>query len=192
MNRIDAIKRVLEHYPLEPIVANCGATSRELASLEWSCHHLYILDSMGLASSVGIGLALALADSNFNRVVVLEGDGALLMNLNSLASFAYHKPEKLLLIVLDNAAYASTGGQPTYTTQLDLAALARAAELETFVATTDSEFQMCLEQASKKSGPIFLHVKIEAGNAPDIPLLLEDPAIIARDFARWLEDTQAS
>ena len=109
------------------------------------------------------------------------------MNFNSLASIAYHRPYKLLLVVLDNAAYASTGGQPTYTARLDLAALAKAAQLQTFIATTEEELQVCLQESMEIQEPVFLHVKIEAGNAPDIPLLLEDPAVIAHRFSRWLE-----
>lgn len=187
MRRIDAMKHILEAFPDQPIIANCGATSRELASIERSDRHLYLLDSMGMASSVGLGLALALAETSVKRVVVLEGDGAFLMNFNSLASIAYHRPNKLLLAVLDNAAYASTGGQPTYTTRLDLAALAKAAHLKTFVAKTEEELQVCLQELMAVNEPIFLHVKIEPGNAPNIPLLLEDPAVIAHRFNHWLE-----
>ena len=83
MTRIDAIQLILDALPDEPVIANCGATSRELASIRRAEQHLYILDSMGLASSVGLGLALGLDDCVVNRVVVLEGDGALLVNLNS-------------------------------------------------------------------------------------------------------------
>lgn len=187
MNRIDAMKCILNAFPDQPIIANCGATSRELASIERSDRHLYILDSMGLASSVGLGLALALAETAIERVVVLEGDGALLMNFTSLASIAYHRPEKLLLVVLDNAAYASTGGQPTYTTRLDLAALAKAAQLRTFEVGDISELRQCLKDITSLHEIIFLHVKIDPGNAPDIPLLLEDPAVIAHRFNQWLK-----
>lgn len=187
MKRLEAICCILEWFPQEPIIANCGATSRELAAIERSDRHFYILDSMGMASSVGLGLALALQETAVERVVVLEGDGALLMNLNSLASIAYHRPKKLLLVVLDNAAYASTGGQPTYTERLDLAALAKAASLETFVATTETDLNIYMEAIIKRDATIFLHVKIEPDNAPGIPLLLEDPAIIAHQFSQWLE-----
>ncbi|MEM7342928.1 MAG: thiamine pyrophosphate-dependent enzyme [Chloroflexota bacterium] len=186
MNRIEAMKIIVNALPEFPIVANCGATSRELAAIRYSHQHLYILDSMGLASSVGLGLALALADTTVERVVVLEGDGALLMNFNSLASIAYHRPDKLLLIVLDNAAYASTGGQPTYTHRLDLAAMAEAAGLKTLTATTAAALKACLDEQASLNEPIFLHVKIEPGNSPDIPLLLEDPAVIAHNFSQWL------
>lgn len=187
MNRIEAMKCILNAFPDQPIIANCGATSRELAAIERSDRHLYILDSMGLASSVGLGLALALTETAIERVVVLEGDGALLMNFTSLASIAYHRPEKLLLVVLDNAAYASTGGQPTYTTRLDLAALAKAAQLRTFTASNAEELQQCLGDITSLHEVIFLHVKIEPGNTPNIPLLLEDPAVIADRFNQWLK-----
>ncbi|MEM7532296.1 MAG: thiamine pyrophosphate-dependent enzyme [Chloroflexota bacterium] len=187
MNRIDAMRIILDHLPNEPVIANCGATSRELASIHRSAQHLYILDSMGIASSVGLGLALALAESAAKRVVVLEGDGALLMNLTSLASIAYHQPHKLLLVVLDNESYASTGGQATYTQRVNLGDMAEAAGLATLRATDEVELEATLSQLDDIDGPVFLHVKIAAGNAPDIPLLLEDPAVIAHEFAAWVK-----
>lgn len=187
MNRIDAMRVILDYLPDQPVIANCGATARELASIYRSEKHLYILDSMGIASSVGLGLALALADSPAERVVVLEGDGALLMNLNSLASIGYHKPAKLLLVVLDNESYASTGGQVTYTERLDLAAMAVATGLETLRAADESELETALNRLADIDGPVFLHVKIAPGNAPDIPLLLDDPAVIAHEFSSWVK-----
>ncbi|MEM7134748.1 MAG: thiamine pyrophosphate-dependent enzyme [Chloroflexota bacterium] len=186
MTRIEAMRLILDHLPNQPIIANCGATSRELASIHRSEQHLYILDSMGIASSVGLGLALALSESAVKRVVVLEGDGALLMNLNSLASIAYHSPCKLLLVVLDNESYASTGGQVTYTTRVNLAAMAESAGLVTFHIDDKEDLQRALSSIDVIAGPIFLHVKIEPGNAPDIPLLLEDPAVISYEFGQWI------
>ena len=186
MRRIEAIQQVIDHFPNAPIIANCGATSRELASLGRSAQHLYILDSMGIASSVGLGLALALAESDMERVVVLEGDGALLMNLGSLASIAYHQPVPLLLILLDNETYASTGGQPTYARRVDLGALAEAAGITTLHASEPAELGSALTQCKQLEGPLCLHVKIEPGNHPGIELLLEDPAVIGQQFATWI------
>ena len=136
---------------------------------------------------VGLGLALGLDDCVVNRVVVLEGDGALLVNLNSLASIGYHNPSKLLLVVLENGTYASTGGQPTYTSQLDLASMAIATGLTTLVASNSRELKDAIAGLNDLEGPIFLHVKIEPGNSPNIPLLLEDPAVIGAQFGRWIQ-----
>lgn len=188
MTRFEAMTLILDALPDVPIVANCGATSRELAAIRHSEQHLYILDSMGLASSVGLGLALGLCDSGHERVIVLEGDGALLMNLNSLASIGYHKPAKLLLILLDNAEYASTGGQPTYSGQIDLAAMAEAAGIHTLRASNPTELASALTEIIEMDGPVFLHVNIEPGNTPKIPLLLDDPAVIGHRFTEWIQN----
>ena len=87
-----------------------------------------MLGSMGLASSIGLGLALGQPE---RRVIVLDGDGSVLMNLGTLATIAHYAPENYLLVILDNCCYGSTGSQPTCThLGTDLAAIARAAGIE--------------------------------------------------------------
>ena len=188
MNRLQALKLILEAFPNEPVISNCGATCRELAYLERSGRILYLEDSMGLASSVGLGLALALADKPVKRVIVMEGDGSLLMNFSSLASTAYYQPAKLLLVVLDNAVYASTGGQTTYSARLNLASFAQAGQLTTLVASSESELQACLKQIEDSLSCIFLHVRIESENSASIPWFTEDPAVLGHAFREWLQD----
>jgi thiamine pyrophosphate-dependent acetolactate synthase large subunit-like protein len=188
MKRIHAIKMILEAFPQDPVITNCGATTRETAALENAERILYLEDSMGLASSIGLGLALAVQDRVMKRVIVLEGDGSLLMNFNSLASIAYYHPEKLLLVVLDNGVYASTGGQVTYASRLSLPAFARAGELQTLTAASIEELQDCLLQIREMQGCIFLHIQVEPGNEADVPWFLEDPAQVAYKFRRFIQD----
>jgi Thiamine pyrophosphate-requiring enzymes [acetolactate synthase, pyruvate dehydrogenase (cytochrome), glyoxylate carboligase, phosphonopyruvate decarboxylase] len=188
MKRIQAMKLILEAFPDEPVISNCGATCRELAYLERSGRILYLEDSMGLASSVGLGLALALADKPVKRVIVMEGDGSLLMNFSSLASTAYYQPAKLLLVVLDNGVYASTGGQTTYSSKLNLALFAQAGQLTTLVAGSESELQACLTQIVDNSGCVFLHIRIESENTASVPWFLEDPAVLGHTFSQWIQD----
>ncbi|HEY3109590.1 MAG TPA: thiamine pyrophosphate-dependent enzyme, partial [Chloroflexota bacterium] len=111
--RWDALAVIADAFEREPIVVTLGGTTRELAAMRRSASHLYVLDSMGLPPAIGLGLALGLADSRFEKVVVLEGDGSLLMGFSTLPTIALTRPEKLVLIVLDNAAYSATGNQPT-------------------------------------------------------------------------------
>jgi thiamine pyrophosphate-dependent acetolactate synthase large subunit-like protein len=143
---------------------------------------------MGLASSVGLGLALALEDKPVKRVIVMEGDGSLLMNFSSLASISYYQPAKLLLVVLDNGVYASTGGQTTYSSKLNLASFAQAGGLTTLVASSESELQACLKQIEDSSGCVFLHIRIEPENTASMPWFLEDPAVLGHAFSRWIQD----
>ncbi|MDR3575544.1 MAG: thiamine pyrophosphate-dependent enzyme [Anaerolineaceae bacterium] len=189
MKRIQALKLILEAFPDEPVISNCGATCRELAYLERSSRILYLEDSMGLASSVGLGLAVALSeDPPVKRVIVMEGDGSLLMNFSSLASTAYYQPSKLLLVVLDNAAYASTGGQTTYSSKLNLALFAQAGQLTTLAASSESELQACLRQIQDSHSCIFLHVRIEPENSASVPWFLEDPAVLGFAFRQWIQE----
>src|SRR5438132_9933633 len=109
MRRWDALGAIADAYPREPLVVTLGGTTRELAELRRSASHLYVLDSMGLPPAIGLGLALGLDDSKFEKIVVLEGDGSLLMGFSTLATIALTKPRKLVTIVLDNGAYSATG-----------------------------------------------------------------------------------
>jgi sulfopyruvate decarboxylase subunit beta len=188
MKRMQALKLILETFPDEPVISNCGATCRELAYLERSGRILYLEDSMGLASSVGLGLAMALEDKPVKRVIVMEGDGSLLMNFSSLASTAYYQPSKLLLVVLDNAVYASTGGQTTYSSKLNLASFAQAGQLTTLVAGSESELQACLKQIEGSVGCVFLHIRIESENTGNVPWFVEDPAVLGYAFSQWIQD----
>jgi len=130
MKRIEAIALAAQAAQAEGalLVCNIGYPSRELYSLLDRPENFYMLGSMGLASSIGLGLSLARPE---RRVMVLDGDGSVLMNLGTLATIAHHGPANLLLIILDNGCYGSTGSQPTCTSLgTDLAALAGAAGIE--------------------------------------------------------------
>ena len=108
----------------DPIVASLGHPAYDLFAAKDRPANFYTWGSMGLASSVGLGLALA---QPARRVFVLDGDGSLLMNLGSLATIGWTRPANLVVVVLDNERYATTGGQDTATAHgTDLEAAARA------------------------------------------------------------------
>lgn len=173
------------------MIATCAATSRELAAIADAPNHLYLLDSMGLTSSVGIGLAFALEASRHERVLVLDGDGSLLLNLGSLATIGYHRPKKLILGILDNATYASTAGFATYAERIDLGAIAASCGIEVTVADTEDGLRSSLQSTRKRIGPQVIHIHIEPGNAENIPLLLMDPVVLATRFRSWLDGGQS-
>lgn len=191
MKRIDALRVAANGARDLPVIVTCAATSRELAAIADAPNHLYLLDSMGLTSSVGIGLAFGLADSPYSHVLVLDGDGSVLMNLGTLATIGYHRPEKLILTVLDNACYASTAGLPTYAERIDLGAVAASCGIEVTVADTEESLRSALEGARQRNGPEMIHVRIEPGNAAGIPLLLADPVVLAARFRSWLDSGAA-
>ena len=185
MDRIQALKLVAQEFPEEPVVFTCGATSREMAAVDRRENHLYVVDSMGLVSSIVLGLSLGLAGKTDQRVVGVEGDGGMLMNLNALTTIGFLQPTNLLLIVLDNQSYASTGGQPTFTTQLDLAGVAQSCGFKTWRASDLEELKQSLEESANTPGPAFILGKIAPGNQ-QVPLLLDDPVVLRDRFSRWL------
>ena len=184
--RIDALQSISAEFANEPVVYTCGSTSREMAALDRQPNHLYVVDSMGLVSSILLGLSLGLESGGHRKIVGVEGDGGMLMNLNSLTTIGYLQPDNLLLIVLDNQQYASTGGQATFTTHLDLADIAESCRLKVWRADDIETLQQSLTEAAATSGPGFVHMKIAPGNAAGIPLLLDDPVTLGHTFTRWL------
>ena len=109
----------------------------------------------------------------------------MLANLNALATIGYLQPRNLLLIILDNQRYDSTGGQTTFTTSLDLAAIASGCDLRTWKADGLESLKQAIAEAVQYRGPGFIHMQIAPGNAR-VPLLLEDPVSLGNRFTQWL------
>src|SRR5204862_5031412 len=123
MNRLEATRLLVAAVDAEPIVASLGHPAYDLFAAGDRPANFYTWGSMGLASSIGLGLALARPDL---RVFIVDGDGSLLMNLGSLATIGWTRPSNLVLIVWDNEKHGTTGGQETATAHgADLAAVAR-------------------------------------------------------------------
>lgn len=187
MRRIEALAHLVELTADYPVVVTCAATSRELASIEDRDNHLYLLDSMGLVGSVATGLAMSVTDTPIAKVVGIEGDGSLLMNPNVLPTGGYLRPAALLLVLLDNQVYGSTAGLPTYSDRVDLAMIAEASGWVLGRADDESSLRAEFARLVTSEGPAFLHVRIEAGNAADIPKLLVDPVSITNRFTEWMQ-----
>ena len=185
VERIQALELISSQLPDYPLVFTCGSTCREMAAADRRENHLYVIDSMGLVASIVLGLSLGLEDNPRRRVVGVEGDGGMLANLNALATIGYLQPRNLLLIVLDNQSFASTGGQPTFTTKLDLAAVAAACDLRTWKADDLESLKLAIAEAVDTPGPGFIHMQIAPGNAR-VPLLLDDPVTLGHRFNQWL------
>jgi sulfopyruvate decarboxylase subunit beta len=156
MHRIDALKIIVRVRGDDLIVCNIGDPSRELYSVRDAATQFYMLGSMGMASSIGLGIALSRPGKG---VLVIEGDGAVLMNLGTLATIADQKPDNYLLAIIDNGVYGSTGGQPTCAARLaDLASIARGAGVrDVRVVHTEVE----LESALGSMGSGVLVVKVD-------------------------------
>ena len=137
MTRLEATRAICNVAGDAAIIASLGHPTYDLFAAEDRPRNFYTWGSMGLASSVGLGLALARPDV---RVFVLDGDGSLLMNLGSLATIGLLRPSNLVVIVMDNEEYATTGGQPTPTAYgADLEAAARAMRVDAVTVHTVPE-----------------------------------------------------
>jgi sulfopyruvate decarboxylase subunit beta len=125
MLRVDALRAVYDRLENRVVVTIMGAVAAELQSLGHRPNFFYLQHAMGLASSMGLGIALTRPDK---QVIVFDGDGSVLMNLGGLTTLARYKPSNLLHVVFDNESLLSVGGFPTATsTGSDLAAIAAAA-----------------------------------------------------------------
>src|SRR3569833_2247298 len=185
LQRPDALRTSDAAFPDQPLVLTLGGTIREMLAVAGrKPNHLYNLDAMGQAVPIGLGLALGLADvERYRKVVVLEGDGGLIMGLSSMASVGHLKPKKLGAVILDNGVYLATGGQPTAAADVDFAAVALACG---WAAARDVEsdaesLQTALAWATAAEGPILLRLRVGT-EQPRTEFFLEDPVILAREF----------
>lgn len=136
MRRLEALGALYPQLEDTIVVTIMGAVAAELQSLGHRPNFFYLQHAMGLASSIGLGIALSRPEL---EVVVLDGDGSLLMNLGTLSTMARYKPDNLTHLVFDNESLLSVGGFPTATsTGTDLAGVARAAGVPEVVEAGDA------------------------------------------------------
>jgi thiamine pyrophosphate-dependent acetolactate synthase large subunit-like protein len=188
LHRPDALRMIDTVFASQPVVLTLGGTIREMLSVVGrKPNHLYSLDAMGQTLPIGLGVALGIQRRRAGKVVVVEGDGSLLMGFSALATVGHLKPSNLVLLVLDNGVYLATGGQPTAAADVDLAAVARdcgwadARDVE----STPEALDAGLRWAAVTDGPLLLRVKVDTWQ-PKTDFFLEDPVILGRDFSDWL------
>ena len=157
MIRKEAVSIIGKFVDKNPIVSANGFMSRDLFETNDKESNFYMIGSMGLASSIGLGISLK---NPKKQVFVFDGDGNILMNLGSIITIGSLKPRNLVHIVFDNNSHESTGGQPTNSSQINLADFAKKANYEIFEVKTKSKLQSVLKDIKKFKGPIFILVKI--------------------------------
>ena len=161
MNRQNALASIIKSLSKEDLViAIFGAMSDLLYSLKDRPGNFYMRGGMGLASSIGLGLALAVPE---RRVIVLDGDGSILMNLGSYATIGRESPHNLVHIVFDNESHGAVGGYPTSTaTNTNLELVAKATSIKT--ATTirnEPDLERTLNRINTRNGPHVIIAKVE-------------------------------
>ncbi len=158
MIRKDAISVAISRIGNNPIVAANGYISRDLFEVSDKPSNFYMIGSMGLASSIGLGIALK---NPKMRIFVFDGDGNILMNLGTLTTIGFLRPKNLVHIVFDNSSHESTGGQPSTSNKISIDGLAKTANYTTFKTNSKSGFEKILNKIEKISGPILILVKIK-------------------------------
>ena len=161
MLRLDCLRSVYGELEDCLVVTIMGAVAAELQSLGHRPNFFYLLHAMGLASSTGLGLALCLPEQ---RVIVLDGDGSLLMNLGTLSTMARYRPKNLVHVVFDNESLLSVGGFPTATsTGTDLEGIARAAGIpRTATVRSVDSFKAAVTEAVHGHELTTIIAKVEA------------------------------
>lgn len=187
MIRTEALQAILESLTgYEAIIATTGKTGRELFTLADRPNHLYVVGGMGTASAIGFGLAQTLPRQ---PVVVIDGDGAALMKLGSLATIGYYQPANLLHILLDNESHDSTGGQRTASPVVRFAEVAAATNYRRAVATDDpDDVRALVKELRHQPGPSLLHVKIRPGSPKNLGRPTVKPHEVKERFMKFLAD----
>src|SRR3954452_19664139 len=161
MKRLEALTAVYPELEDRIVVTIMGAVAAELQSIGHRPNFFYLQHAMGLASSMGLGIALAKPD---RQVVVFDGDGSILMNLGGFTTLARYRPKNLVHIVFDNESLLSVGGFPTATsTGTDLAAIAQAAGVpRTSTVRTLDDFGSAFRAAHGSGVLTTIVAKVEA------------------------------
>ncbi|NEU31379.1 phosphonopyruvate decarboxylase [bacterium LRH843] len=186
MTRLEALTVIHKLTEDMPVVSTCGATSRELSSVGRRNNTLYVVDSMGLTPSIAIGVSMGMEDSSAKKCIGIEGDGGVLMNLNALASASFLKPEKCVIVILDNECFGSTGGQTSLATKIDLGAVAEGFGLQVLRADSVETMERTMTKAIDSPGPWVIHARILPGNVPGTPFLNQDPVVVAHEFSEFI------
>ena len=186
MKRLEALEAIYSELERSVVVTIMGAVAAELQSIGHRPNFFYLLHAMGLASSVGLGIALARPDL---PIVVLDGDGSLLMNLGGLTTLARYRPKNLVHVVFDNESLLSVGGFPTATsTGSDLAEIARGAGVpRTLTVRTLDDFKRAFVDALRAGDLTTMVAKVEAVGPPTY---ITDLSLLENryQFARHLKD----
>jgi len=158
--RKDAMEIAMKEIGEHPIISANGYISRDLFNILDKKNNFYMIGSMGLASSIGLGVALK---NTKKKIFVFDGDGNILMNLGSLITIGITKPKNLVHIIFDNSSHESTGGQPTATNKIQLSKIAKSANFKVFQTKTKKQIVNIFQKIKSIPGPIMIIIKIEKG-----------------------------
>lgn len=178
MIRSEVLKSLVPVISDQLVVCNIGLPSQELHLLDDQPSNFYMLGTMGLASSIGLGLALAQAQ----KVIAIDGDGSVLTNFGTLPTIANNAVDNFILLIIDNGSYGSTGDQPTYAgKKTSLAAVATACGCDHVVECQAEEAAATVQAALDADEMTIIVCKCESGNIK-VPVIDKDPVVIRERF----------
>ena len=178
MIRSEVLKEIAPILRDNLIVCNIGIPSQELHAIDDQPSNFYMLGTMGLASSIGLGLALAQP----KPVIAIDGDGSILTNMGTLPTIANNEAGNFILLIVDNGSYGSTGDQPTYAgRKTSLAKVAEACGCDNVVECQAEDTGPVLQAALDSGKMTIIVCKCESGNAK-MPVITMDPVVIRDRF----------
>lgn len=165
------------------VVCNIGLPSQELHLTDDQPTNFYMLGTMGLSSSIGLGLALAQG----KKVISIDGDGSVLTNFGTLPTIANNVADNFILLIIDNGSYGSTGDQPTYAgKKTSLTAVAKACGCENVIECRAEDTGRTIQAALDSNKMTIIVAKCESGNVK-VPVITMDPVVIRDRFMKAVQ-----
>lgn len=191
MTRYEALHRILRRLPERDLaIFTTGMISREAFNIRDRPENFYMIGSMGLLTSLGLGLAL---QAPTRTIWVIEGDGSALMSLGTLPLIATCRPANLIHVVLDNEAYESTGGQPTISATVDLAALAQAAGYTLVRRVSDArDLDAALDETLARRALTFILAKVSGRADEGLGRVSLTPEALTERFSQTLRQAASA
>ena len=184
MKGTEAFQELLPLLGDEPVVHANGFICRESFSIKDREENFYMIGSMGLASSIGLGVALCKPD---RKVIVLDGDGNVLMSMGTLAMISAEAPNNLVHVVIDNEVYESTGKQRSISNAVPLEQVAKSVGYRQAVRVDKKEeIKPAFEKLMNSEGPVFLLIKVEPCFDPKTGRVTHTPEEITERFMKSL------
>jgi len=182
MIRSEVLKEIAPIIRDHLVVCNIGLPSQEMHLIDDQPSNFYMLGTMGLASSIGLGVALA----QNKKVISIDGDGSVLTNFGTLPTIANNVADNFILLIIDNGSYGSTGDQPTYAgKKTSLTKVAQACGCEHVVECQAEDAAKTIEQALASDKMTIIVCKCESGNVK-VPVITMDPVVIRDRFMKTI------
>ncbi|MEK9671304.1 MAG: sulfopyruvate decarboxylase subunit beta [Rhodospirillaceae bacterium] len=182
MNRSDVLKSLIPVISDHFVICNIGLPSQELHMMDDQPTNFYMLGTMGLASSIGLGCALV----QKQKIIAIDGDGSILTNMGTLPTIANNVADNFILLIIDNGSYGSTGDQPTYAgKKTSLTKVAEACGCDTVIECKAEDTADVVKKALASGIMTIIVSKCKSGNIP-VPNITIDQVVIRDRFMKTL------